>query len=90
MKSPHALHQINPCDGFLSYSRPTDDKRTIELEDRCDMTLERFLRARGFDVPVSSALFIEHRCAHHSVPPNFAIPHPSCVPIDVRSLSKPS
>jgi hypothetical protein len=27
------------------------------------MTLERFLRARGFDVAVAAALFIEHRCA---------------------------
>ena len=39
------------------------------------MTLERFLRARGFDVPVAAALFIEHRCALFDSP--FMEPHNS-------------
>ena len=30
-------------------------------EDRSPATLERFLRARDFDVPVATTLFLEHR-----------------------------
>ena len=44
-------------------SMPTGDKLTCRLEDRNNLTLERFLRARDFNVPVASALFISHRHA---------------------------
>ncbi len=32
------------------------------MEDRSNATLERFLRARRYDVPLSAAMFVEHRC----------------------------
>ena len=41
---------------------------TCRLEDRNNLTLKRFLRARDFNVPAASALFISHRHACWSLP----------------------
>ena len=43
-----------------------DTELVAPWEDRSPATLERFLRARDFDVPVAASLFLEHRAWRQS------------------------
>jgi len=67
--------------------KPADSAACAAYEDRSPATLERFLRARDYDVAVSAALYLEHRAWRKSL--GWHVPA-SAVPAQVWAHKKVS